>query len=65
MLWMLAINNVLVNLDSYVGGFAQNYYLYRDSTGIFHPVIWDLNLALGFRLLTEKDILSDEALQHF
>ncbi|MBK8653557.1 MAG: CotH kinase family protein [Haliscomenobacter sp.] len=66
MLWMLAINNVLVNLDSYVGGFAQNYYLYRDSTGIFHPVIWDLNLAFGgFRLLTEKDILSDEALQHF
>jgi len=32
-LWMLAFNNVLVNLDSYIGGFAQNYYLYRDDIG--------------------------------
>lgn len=29
-LWMLAFNNVTVNLDSYTGAFAQNYYLYRD-----------------------------------
>jgi len=34
-LWMLAFNNVLVNLDSYIGGFAQNYYLYRDDYGRF------------------------------
>ncbi len=64
-LWLLALNNVMVNLDSYVGGFAQNYYLFRDSAGVFHPVIWDLNLSFGgFRLLTEKDILDDAALQH-
>lgn len=46
-LWMLAYNNVLVNLDSYSGGFTQNYYLYRDDYGRFLPVIWDLNESFG------------------
>lgn len=46
-LWMLAFNNVLVNLDSYIGGFAQNYYLYRDDNDRFLPVVWDLNESFG------------------
>ena len=46
-LWMLALDNVLVNLDSYIGAFAQNYYLYRDDNGRFVPVIWDLNESFG------------------
>lgn len=46
-LWMLAFNNVLVNLDSYTGAFAQNYYLYRDNNSRFVPVVWDLNMAFG------------------
>jgi hypothetical protein len=46
-IWMLANDNVLVNLDSYIGGFAQNYYLYRDDNGRFVPVIWDLNESFG------------------
>jgi len=46
-LWMLAFNNVLVNLSSYSGQFSESFYLYRDSFGIFHPVIWDLNLCFG------------------
>lgn len=46
-LWMLAFDNVLVNLDSYIGGFAQNYYLYQDDNGIFIPVVWDLNESFG------------------
>lgn len=46
-LWMLAFNNVLVNLDSYIGGFAQNYYLYRGDNGKFNPVVWDLNESFG------------------
>ncbi len=46
-LWMLAFNNVLVNLDSYSGGFSQNYYLYRDDNGRFLPVVWDLNESFG------------------
>lgn len=47
MLWMLAFNNVMVNLDSYSGVFAQNYYLYQDTTGRFNPVVWDLNMCFG------------------
>ena len=46
-LWMLAFNNVLVNLDSYSGAFAQNYYLYRDDNRRFVPVVWDLNESFG------------------
>ncbi len=46
-IWMLAFNNTLVNLDSYSGVFAQNYYLYKDHTGHFNPVIWDLNMCFG------------------
>lgn len=46
-LWMHAFNNVLVNLDSYSGGFTQNYYLYRDDYGRFLPVVWDLNESFG------------------
>lgn len=43
-IWMLAFNNVLVNLDSY-SDFQQNYYLIKDKNGRFTPIIWDLNLA--------------------
>lgn len=46
-LWMLAFNNVLVNLDSYSGAFSQNYYLYKDDYGRFLPVVWDLNESFG------------------
>lgn len=46
-LWMLAFNNILVNLDSYSGGFAQNYYLYRDDYNRFIPIVWDLNESFG------------------
>lgn len=46
-IWMLAFNNVLVNLDSYSGVFCQNHYLYKDHFGFFNPVVWDLNMSLG------------------
>jgi len=46
-LWMLAFNNVIVNLSSYSGQHSQNYYLYKDASGRFNPIIWDLNLAFG------------------
>jgi hypothetical protein len=46
-LWMLAFNIVLVNLDSYTGRFCHNYYLYQDKKGIFHPIVWDMNLSFG------------------
>ena len=46
-LWMLAFNNVLLNLNSYTGQYSSNYYLIRDKAGRFAPVLWDLNLAFG------------------
>ena len=46
-LWMLAFNNVLVNLDSYSGAFRQNYYLYRDLNDRFVPTVWDLNMSFA------------------
>ena len=46
-LWMLAFNNVMVNLDSYSGPFQQNYYLVKDDNGRFLPIVWDLNQSMG------------------
>jgi hypothetical protein len=46
-IWMLAFNNVLVNLDSYSGPFQQNYYLIKDDNGKFFPIVWDLNESIG------------------
>lgn len=46
-IWMLAFNNVLVNLDSYTGSFRQNYYMYRNHAGQWIPIVWDLNMSMG------------------
>lgn len=46
-IWMLAFDNAIVNLDSYIGAFSQNYYLYQDDYGRFLPVVWDLNESFG------------------
>lgn len=63
-LWMLAFNNVLVNLDSYTGRLVHNYYLYQDINGIFNPIIWDLNMSLGgFRFDGTGKALSNEEMQ--
>lgn len=65
-LWMLAFDNVLVNLDSYVGAFSHNYYLYQDTFGVFHPIVWDMNLSLGgFTIKNEKEIFEKEELQKY
>ncbi|MBI3234598.1 MAG: CotH kinase family protein, partial [Bacteroidetes bacterium] len=45
--WMLAFNNLFVNLDSYSGAFSQNYFIFKDNNGIFNPIIWDLNMCFG------------------
>jgi hypothetical protein len=46
-IWMLAFNNALVNLDSYTGAYCQNFYLYKDKTNHYNPIIWDLNMCFG------------------
>lgn len=46
-IWMLAFDNVIVNLDSYMGVFSQNWLIYKDNTGRFNPIMWDLNMSFG------------------
>ena len=46
-IWMLAYNNVMVNLDSYTGPFRQNYYLIKAKNDNMTPVMWDLNQNMG------------------
>ena len=63
-LWMLAFDNVLVNLDSYIGAFAQNYYLYRNEYGQFVPLVWDLNESFGrFSMTGNGNLNSNSAKQ--
>ncbi len=63
-LWMLAFNNVLVNLDSYTGRLAHNYYMVEDAYGRLTPIIWDLNLSFGgFRYADKNAPLSNEKMQ--
>jgi hypothetical protein len=45
-LWMLAFDNLMVNLDAPIN-FGHNYYLYKDGTGRFNPIVWDLNENFG------------------
>ncbi|MFN0176839.1 MAG: CotH kinase family protein [Saprospiraceae bacterium] len=63
-LWMLAINNALVNLDSYNGSLSHNYYLWFDSLHVAHPIIWDLNMSFGgwrrdfsFQEMTDEQLI--------
>ena len=63
-LWMLAYNNVLVNLDSYSGRLCHNYYIYKDSTGRFNTIPWDMNMNFGgFRFLNDKTVLNLKKMQ--
>jgi hypothetical protein len=63
-LWMLAYNNVIVNLSSYTGQHSVNFYLYQDDDGRFTPIIWDLNLAFGsFKNIGSGSDLKLKALQ--
>ncbi len=63
-LWMLAFNNVVVNLSSYSGQHSVNYYLYQNKKGQFTPIIWDLNLSFGsFKNIGEGSDLKLKLLQ--
>jgi spore coat protein CotH len=58
-LWMHAINYSLINFDSYIG-YAQNYYLYKDRTKQFNPILWDFNMSFGgFRLTDASQLYYD------
>lgn len=71
-LWMHALNNVLVNLDSYTGSLSHNYYLWIDSTGVGHPLIWDLNMSFGgwrrdfsFNTMSDEELIEYSPLAEF
>ena len=70
-IWMLAFNNVLVNLDSY-SDFQQNYYLMQDDNGRFNFILWDVNLAfdglgkpLGVMMQQDYDPLAKQSDERF
>lgn len=46
-IWMVAIDNVLVNLDSYISQMVQNYYLFYDDNSRFDCIKWDFNESFG------------------
>lgn len=45
-LWMIAFDNLLVNMDSPINVF-HNFYLFGDASGRFNPLLWDLNMSFG------------------
>jgi len=55
-LYSLAILDLFVNLDSYIGN-ARNYFLYdRSDTGKINYMLWDANLAFGnFGLMSDPN----------
>lgn len=56
----IALNAVTGNMDSYLGGNKQNYYLYEDD-GVFSILPWDYNMAFGG--MGSADVLIDEPTQ--
>ncbi|WP_046502960.1 CotH kinase family protein [Paenibacillus riograndensis] len=56
----IALNAVTGNMDSYLGGNKQNYYLYEDE-GVFSILPWDYNMAFGG--MGSSDVLIDEPTQ--
>jgi hypothetical protein len=69
---MLALNNAMVNLDSYNGSLSHNYYLWFDSSNVAHPIIWDLNMSFGgwrrdfsFQEMTDDQLIQYSPLAEF
>lgn len=56
----ISLNAVTANMDSYLGGNKQNYYLYEDK-GVFSILPWDYNMAFGG--MGSADVLIDEPTQ--
>ncbi len=63
-LWMLAFDNLMVNLDAPIN-YGHNYYLFQDGAELFNPIIWDLNECFGvFSMLLGGQPLSQSQMQH-
>lgn len=54
----LAVHTVVVNLDSYSSGMAQNYYIYEHD-GVLQILPWDYNYAWGaFQSGSSSDVVN-------
>lgn len=42
-LWAFAVNQSILNLDTYNGYYVHNYYLYQKEDGLFNMIPWDLS----------------------
>jgi spore coat protein CotH len=45
-IWSIAFSNTFANLDSPLN-IAHNYYIYKDVSGRFNHILWDVNLCFG------------------
>ena len=60
-LWALAVNAVVSNLDTYNGYYVHNYYLYEDEQNRFQMIPWDLDNSfvgaiLGYSFWSPNDV---------
>lgn len=46
-IWMLAMQNLVVNLESYIGAIPENYYLFKDENDRFNTISTDYNETFG------------------
>lgn len=42
-LWAFAVNQAILNLDTYNGLYQHNYYLYQTEDGLFQMIPWDVS----------------------
>ena len=55
LIWLMAYNNVLVNLDSYLGQPRHNFYTFKDDNQRWDMILWDVNESFGgFRNLSDS-----------
>ncbi|MCD4820394.1 MAG: CotH kinase family protein [Candidatus Cloacimonetes bacterium] len=63
-LWMLAFDILMINLDSPIN-MNHNFYLYKDSSHRFNPILWDLNENFGaFAMIPNSPPLNLSDMQH-
>jgi len=63
-LWAFAVNQVILNLDTYNGYFVHNFYMYLSENGLWQMIPWDLDNSFGGALLG-FDYFNPNLLFHF
>ncbi len=62
-LWMLAFDILMINLDAPIN-FGHNFYLYKNGSEQFNPILWDLNENFGgFTMLIGSGPLNVKQMQ--